>query len=61
MCACGVLLLRTAEYVKRYVDFVLNTSIVPQFEPFKKGFYHVCGGNALTVRTLAAHSGILLA
>jgi len=37
------------EYVKRYVEFLLDKSISKQFEPFKRGFYHVCGGNALSL------------
>ncbi|RIA93174.1 hypothetical protein C1645_796650 [Glomus cerebriforme] len=37
------------EYVERYVNFVLTDSIKEQFEPFKRGFYHVCGGNALSL------------
>ncbi len=31
------------------VDWVLNRSIERQFEAFKAGFYHVCGGNALSL------------
>ncbi|KTW26061.1 uncharacterized protein T551_03633 [Pneumocystis jirovecii RU7] len=41
--------LNREEYVKRYTSFILNTSISKQFEPFKRGFYHVCGGNALSL------------
>ncbi|RGB41112.1 hypothetical protein C1646_649703 [Rhizophagus diaphanus] len=37
------------DYVERYVNFVLNDSITEQFESFKRGFYHVCGGNALSL------------
>ncbi|CAI2170422.1 1132_t:CDS:10 [Funneliformis geosporum] len=37
------------EYVDRYVNFVLNESIAKQFEPFKRGFNNVCGGNALSL------------
>ncbi|KAJ3079025.1 putative E3 ubiquitin-protein ligase, partial [Quaeritorhiza haematococci] len=37
------------EYVERYVDWVLNASIEQQFDAFKTGFYHVCGGNALSL------------
>ncbi|KAG9302135.1 hypothetical protein G9A89_020569 [Geosiphon pyriformis] len=37
------------EYVHRYVNFILNESISKQFEPFKRGFNHVCGGNALSL------------
>src|SRR5271170_6704123 len=37
------------EYVRRYTEYVLDMSISKQFEPFKRGFYHVCGGNALSL------------
>ncbi|CAG8554900.1 10133_t:CDS:10 [Paraglomus brasilianum] len=37
------------DYVNRYVNFVLNDSIAKQFDPFKRGFNHVCGGNALSL------------
>ncbi|RUS25861.1 hypothetical protein BC938DRAFT_471542 [Jimgerdemannia flammicorona] len=37
------------EYVQRYVKFILNDSIAKQFEPFMRGFYNVCGGNALSL------------
>jgi E3 ubiquitin-protein ligase HECTD2 len=40
-----------SEFVDKYVDFVMNTSIKRQFGAFKRGFYHVCGGNALSVST----------
>ena len=40
------------EYVRLYVDFMLNRSVAKQFESFKKGFLHVCGGNALSVCSL---------
>jgi E3 ubiquitin-protein ligase HECTD2 len=35
------------EYVDLYVRFLLETSVSRQFEPFKRGFFTVCGGNAL--------------
>lgn len=35
------------EYVARYVDHVLNTSIEKPFEAFRRGFMHVCGGSVL--------------
>jgi E3 ubiquitin-protein ligase HECTD2 len=38
-----------ADYVRRYVEYILDTSISKQFEPFKRGFNHVCGGNALSL------------
>ncbi|KAI1439009.1 HECT-domain-containing protein [Xylaria sp. CBS 124048] len=37
------------EYVDLYVRYLLDTSIVRQFEPFKRGFFTVCAGNALTL------------
>jgi hypothetical protein len=41
-----------SEYVSKYVNFVLTVSIAEQFDSFKRGFYHVCGGNALSVRII---------
>ncbi|KAJ2772617.1 putative E3 ubiquitin-protein ligase, partial [Coemansia linderi] len=37
------------EYVMRYLQWVLHDSVAKQFEPFKRGFYYVCGGNALSL------------
>jgi E3 ubiquitin-protein ligase HECTD2 len=37
------------EYVDLYVRHVLDTSVTRQFEPFKRGFYTVCGGNAFSL------------
>jgi len=37
------------EYVDLYVRYILETSVTKQFEPFKRGFWTVCGGNALTL------------
>ncbi|KAJ2722494.1 putative E3 ubiquitin-protein ligase [Coemansia sp. Benny D115] len=37
------------EYVMRYLQWILNDSVSRQFEPFKRGFYYVCGGNALSL------------
>ncbi|ORZ03377.1 hypothetical protein BCR43DRAFT_431240 [Syncephalastrum racemosum] len=37
------------EFVERYLDYVLGTSIERQFGAFRRGFYHVCGGNALSL------------
>ncbi|KAI8991416.1 hypothetical protein BDF20DRAFT_42031 [Mycotypha africana] len=37
------------EFVSIYVDFMLNKSVERQFGAFKRGFYHVCGGNALSL------------
>ncbi|PGH31626.1 E3 ubiquitin-protein ligase HECTD2 [[Emmonsia] crescens] len=35
------------EYVDLYVKYLLDTAVARQFEPFKRGFFTVCGGNAL--------------
>lgn len=37
------------EYVDKYCAFILTDSVAKQFEPFKRGFYNVCGGNALSL------------
>ncbi|KAK4190149.1 putative E3 ubiquitin-protein ligase [Podospora australis] len=37
------------EYVDAYVRHVLDTGVTRQFEPFKRGFFTVCGGNALSL------------
>lgn len=37
------------EYVDLYVRYLLDSSVARQFEPFKRGFYKVCGGNALSL------------
>jgi len=37
------------EYVDLYVRYLLDTSVTRQFEPFKRGFFTVCGGNALSL------------
>ncbi|KAJ3332601.1 putative E3 ubiquitin-protein ligase [Blyttiomyces sp. JEL0837] len=37
------------EFVDRYTNWILNESIEKQFEAFREGFYHVCGGNALSL------------
>lgn len=37
------------EFVELYVKYVLETSVSRQFEPFKRGFFSVCGGNALSL------------
>ncbi|KAI5800062.1 ubiquitin-protein ligase E3A [Geopyxis carbonaria] len=37
------------EFVDLYVKYILDTSVNRQFEPFKRGFYIVCGGNALSL------------
>jgi len=37
------------EFVDLYVRFLLDTQVARQFEPFKRGFFTVCGGNALSL------------
>jgi E3 ubiquitin-protein ligase HECTD2 len=37
------------EYVDLYIEHVLEKSIRKQFEPFARGFFNVCGGNALSL------------
>ncbi|KAI9834357.1 MAG: putative E3 ubiquitin-protein ligase [Thelocarpon superellum] len=37
------------EFVDLYVRYLLDTAVTRQFEPFKRGFYTVCGGNALSL------------
>ena len=37
------------EYVDLYLHHLLDTAVARQFEPFKRGFYTVCGGNALSL------------
>lgn len=37
------------QFVSLYTDFILNSSVQRQFGAFKRGFYHVCGGNALSL------------
>ena len=41
------------EFVKLYLDFVLNTAIYEQFRAFYLGFHSVCASNALIVSTAA--------
>jgi len=36
-----------ADYVKLYIDYILNTSCTKPFEAFKKGFLRVIGGGVL--------------
>ncbi|EEP81739.1 conserved hypothetical protein [Uncinocarpus reesii 1704] len=35
------------EFVDLYVKYMLDGAVSRQFEPFKRGFFTVCGGNAL--------------
>lgn len=37
------------EYVDLYIRYLLEGSVARQFEPFKRGFYTVCGGNAFSL------------
>ena len=37
------------EFVDLYVRYILDTAVSRQFEPFKRGFFTVCGGNALSL------------
>ncbi|KAJ0125354.1 HECT-domain-containing protein [Diaporthe amygdali] len=37
------------EYVDLYVKYLLDSAVTRQFEPFKRGFFTVCGGNALSL------------
>jgi E3 ubiquitin-protein ligase HECTD2 len=37
------------EFVELYIRYLLDTAVAKQFEPFKRGFYTVCGGNALSL------------
>lgn len=37
------------EFVDLYVRYILDTAVARQFEPFKRGFFRVCGGNALSL------------
>jgi E3 ubiquitin-protein ligase HECTD2 len=37
------------EFVDAYVRFLLDGAVTRQFEPFKRGFFTVCAGNALSL------------
>lgn len=37
------------EFVDLYIKYIIDTSVARQFEPFKRGFYTVCAGNALSL------------
>jgi len=37
------------EFVNAYIRYLLDTSVARQFEPFKRGFFTVCAGNALSL------------
>ena len=37
------------EFVDLYIRYLLDTAVTRQYEPFKRGFFTVCGGNALSL------------
>ena len=37
------------EFVDLYIHYLLDSAVVRQFEPLKRGFFTVCGGNALSL------------
>ena len=37
------------EFVDLYIRYLLDVSVARQYEPFKRGFFTVCGGNALSL------------
>lgn len=37
------------EFVDMYIRYMLDTAVARQYEPFKRGFFIVCGGNALSL------------
>ena len=37
------------EFVDLYILYLLDTAVARQFEPFKRGFFNVCAGNALSL------------
>ncbi|KAF4554467.1 E3 ubiquitin-protein ligase-like protein 2 [Elsinoe fawcettii] len=37
------------EFVSLYIRYLLDVSVARQFEPFKRGFFTVCAGNALSL------------
>ncbi|RMZ79347.1 hypothetical protein DV737_g3465, partial [Chaetothyriales sp. CBS 132003] len=37
------------DFVDLYVHYLLDTAVTRQYEPFKRGFFTVCGGNALSL------------
>lgn len=38
-----------AEFVELYVRYMLEIAVRRQFEPFNRGFWQVCGGNAMSL------------
>ncbi|KAI6780396.1 E3 ubiquitin-protein ligase-like protein [Emericellopsis cladophorae] len=45
-CWSFVIDVQRREFVDLYVRYLLDMSVHRQFEPFKRGFYNVCSGNA---------------
>ena len=37
------------EFVELYIQYTLDTAVVRQYEPFKRGFFTICEGNALSL------------
>ena len=37
------------EFVDLYIHYLLDTAVARQYEPFKRGFFTVCAGNALSL------------
>ena len=37
------------EFVEAYIRYIIDGSVSRQFEPFKRGFFTVCAGNALSL------------
>lgn len=37
------------EFVDSYIRYTLDTAVTRQYEPFKRGFFTVCAGNALSL------------
>ena len=37
------------QFVDLYIRYLLDTAVSRQYEPFKRGFFTVCGGNALSL------------
>jgi len=37
------------EFVDLYIRYIFDIAVSRQFEPFKRGFFTVCGGNALSL------------
>ncbi|EXJ83083.1 hypothetical protein A1O1_06701 [Capronia coronata CBS 617.96] len=37
------------DFVDLYTHYLLETAVARQYEPFKRGFFTVCGGNALSL------------